>query len=148
MKNCSVTIETTVNYDWHTVWAVVKHPCLHFFPSFSQGPDAPIHNLPKGAPPPNSQDNNLDPSAKANQQLLILMSNFFPLSLFVCKLTCLLATQKIIFAEKCKRWSRQKRAWKEEEEEGVCTPEEVWGLCRTSRSLQRISELREQRFHV
>ncbi|XP_003966918.2 crossover junction endonuclease MUS81 [Takifugu rubripes] len=30
------------------------------------GPDAPIHNLPKGAPPPNSQDNNLDPSAKKN----------------------------------------------------------------------------------
>uniref|UniRef100_A0A3B5KJA6 Crossover junction endonuclease MUS81 n=1 Tax=Takifugu rubripes TaxID=31033 RepID=A0A3B5KJA6_TAKRU len=58
------------------------------------GPDAPIHNLPKGAPPPNSQDNNLDPSAKANQQLLILMTNFCPLSLFVCKITCLLDSKK------------------------------------------------------
>lgn len=55
---------------------VVKHTCLHLFPStFCQGPEAPIHNLPKGVPPPDRQDYNLDPSTKAQQQLLILMSN-------------------------------------------------------------------------
>lgn len=93
MKNCSDTIETTVNRWRYTGWVVVKHSCLHFFTSVSQGPDAPIHNLPKGAPTPDRQDNNLDPSAKAKRQLLIVMTHLCCLSLFVCKITCLLATK-------------------------------------------------------
>lgn len=74
-KNCSVTTEITVNHD-NMGLVVVKHTCLHFFPStFCQGPEAPIHDLPKGVTPPDKKDYNLDPSTKAQQQFLILMSN-------------------------------------------------------------------------
>lgn len=117
-KNCSVITETTVNYDdTRSGLLYITHVCTSFL-LFPQGPDAPIHNLPKGAPPPNSQDNNLEPPAKANQQLLILMTNLCPLSLFVCKITCLLATQKSYLQkdanadqDKNERGGRKKRTY-------------------------------------
>lgn len=60
----------------HMGLVVVKHTCLHFFFStFCQGAEAPIHDLPKGVPPPDRKDCSLDPSTKAQQQLFILMTN-------------------------------------------------------------------------
>lgn len=79
MKNCSVTTETTVNHDntlTHDSLGLVKHTCLHFCPStFCQGPEAPINNLPKGVPPSDRRDHNLDLNTKVPQQLVILMSH-------------------------------------------------------------------------